>query len=172
MIEQLILCGDVPCFFSKSFDQMPRLSSFLQSLQQASIPIPDLEIVFSSLFLRHSSSNPSLLPAPISQPPKKSIQNSRGKKFSFFLLISFTIEMFSRVHRSQSSQIPPSQTLQTLHWRDYERIVVRLSLISEAKGAGIALGSSLPIADSRPIRPSEHNQAIQSSSLSAVQFSV
>lgn len=34
------------CFFSKSFDQMPRLSSFLQSLQQASIPIPDLEIVF------------------------------------------------------------------------------------------------------------------------------
>ena len=49
MIEQLILCGDVPCFFSKSFDQMPRLSSFLQSLQQASIPIPDLEIVFFSL---------------------------------------------------------------------------------------------------------------------------
>ena len=37
------------CFFSKSFDQMPRLSSFLQSLQQASIPIPDLEIVFFSL---------------------------------------------------------------------------------------------------------------------------
>ena len=80
-----------------------------------------------------------------------------GSTFSFFL--SFQTEMSCRLQRSQSSQIAPSKALQTLHWRYRERIVVRFRLISKAKGAGIALGSSLSIADSRSIRPSEHNQA-------------
>lgn len=86
MIEQLILFGNVHGFDVAAFTiQMSRLSSFLQALQRASVPLPDLKIVFFSPAIE-ARSNPSLILAPISQPPQTSIPNSPGKKY---LLLPF-----------------------------------------------------------------------------------
>lgn len=86
MIQQLILFGNVPLssFSSFSQPQMPLLSKFLASLRVFSVPLPDLDLVLFRAAVERRS-NPSPIPAPISEFPKTPIPSSAGKKslFSF-----------------------------------------------------------------------------------------
>ena len=159
MIEQLILYGNVPWFDVAIFtipDDASLLLFAVSSTSFGSITRFSLCLLFS-LSLKIDPIPRWVVSLFLSLHRRRSRIRLEGSTFSFFL--SFQTEMSCRLQRSQSSQIAPSKALQTLHWRYRERIVVRFRLISKAKGAGIALGCSLSIADSRSIRPPEHNQA-------------